>query len=671
MRTFRQLISGATIFLVFLLTTAGCESKKHTSLKNPSQARSTLDTAKIQAALRKFDAQDPGVADSIKSKQLKKILQQSIAMGYNDQACTLLMDIARAHASRGDFDSTFHYFNQARTYCNNPNFDKTLPAAFLADLGAFYSSLRSEEIAANKSYYQALNYLKAKNLTENTLTIKLYLYLFYTQEKLGNPERGLSYLKEAEKLALKLNYIPALISVRTNLGNYYAERKDFKAAQKYFGLAVADAEKNWQPDWHPNILMAALVGKASAFTKTGEAEKAIPLLKKALQIARENQIIYSEVVAAIELGGAYNKLNRYRETLELVTTALKAQGGDFNWYKEEGYKVLMDAYEGLGQYKPALEYQRKLYAFNDSLTNKDKTVALNELEIKFQTAIKDKDIAAKKLLIETQKNKISRNNTLIAGISGAAVLAVLLLVILYKNAAQKQNIQQLEIQTLRRQQEIEILRSKMQGEEQERKRLSRELHDGIGSMIASVIMRLSLLKKQDPALVTSKDFEEVLQMLQETGQEVRKTSHNIMTDIIDKQSLFEAIKGYCDSISRGSQVKIDVQFYGDSDKFSSHCKHVIYRIVQELVHNIIKHAQATEAIVQGVVSEDSFNLTVEDNGIGFDATSGPKGLGLRNVESRVKSLFGEFHVESSPGKGTTFNMEFECEKLHQEIPQVV
>lgn len=415
MKFLKRYLFSTLICILGLLAQTGCNGRKKLPPANPDNRQSFPDSTAINREVRKYESLHSDFADPKASRQLRKILQESIAAGYNDQACSLLMEIARFHAAQGNFDSTLHYFNKARPYCNKPIFDKTLPAAFLADLGAFYHGLRSDEVAANKSYYQALRYLKARNLTANTLTIKLNLYMFATQEKLGHPERGLTYLKDAEALALKLNFIPALIAVRTNLGNYYSERQDFRTARKYFDLAVENAEQNQLPDLDPNILMAAMVGKASVHTKTGEAEKAVPLLKKAMQIARENKIVYSEVVAAIELGGTYNKLGRFRETIPLVSDALRVQGQDFNWYKEEGYKALLEAYEGLGQYKPALEYQRKLYAFNDSLTGKEKTVALNELEIKYQTALKDKEISARQLLIEQQKNKLSRKNTLIKG----------------------------------------------------------------------------------------------------------------------------------------------------------------------------------------------------------------------------------------------------------------
>jgi signal transduction histidine kinase len=631
----------------------GCQNKDGYGEENARGAPKGLDTARIEQALREYFQRSPEGGTLPVG-----IVEEAIAMGYNDRVCQLFMDFARYQADQGNLDSTRHYYELARLYCHQPLYDKTLPASFLTEYGAFYHSLRSDNVAANNSYYEALNYLRANNLTRNKITIGIYLYLFATQEHLGNPEQALQYLKEAEKLAIELDVRNALISVRTNLGNYYSERKNYEEARKYFDLALANEDSVWNPDWDPNILIAALVGKASIRVKTGKAAEAVPLLERAVKFARDNNIIYSEVAASIDLGGAYNKLGRYHDAIGLVSHVLRAQGEQFNWYKEEGYQVLMDAFEGLGQYKQALDYQRKLHAFNDSLVNVEKTVALNALELKYQAASKDKDIASKKLVIEQQKTRLSRTNTLIAVISGVALLAVVILVFLYKNAAQKQNLQALEIKTLKRQQEIGILKSTMQGEEQERKRLSRELHDGIGSMLSSAIMQLSLLKKREPGTATPADYNDVLHLLQETGREVRKTAQNMMPDIIDKLTLPEAIKTYCDTIAQASSVDIEVQFYGDTAGFSSNVKLVIYRIVQELVHNIIKHAQATQVIVQGMLNEDNFTITVEDNGVGFDTTTPKKGMGLRNVESRVRSLHGNFEIESTPGKGTTVYMEF-------------
>lgn len=96
-------------------------------------------------------------------------------------------------------------------------------------------------------------------------------------------------------------------------------------------------------------------------------------------------------------------------------------------------------------------------------------------------------------------------------------------------------------------------------------------------------------------------------------------------------------------------------------------KLVIYRIIQELLHNKVKHAEATQVIVQGILNEDSFTITVEDNGKGFDTSIPQKGMGLRNIASRVRSLHGDFQIESAPGKGTTIYMEFDRRQLNEDV----
>ena len=646
---------------LWLLAVAGCMTKQDTPHSNSQDSASgaQLDTGRIEKAVR-AQALLPA---SEKEHALRKILSEAIAVGYNDRTCRVLMDIGEHHTDHGNLDSTLYYFQRAKDYCNKPIYDSTLPAAYLIEFGAFYHSLRSDHVAANSSYYQALNYLKANKLTENELTILVYIYLLGTQEILGHHAQALTYIKEAEKLAIKLDSKKALIAVRTNLGDYYYEQKDYQTAARYYDLALADIETSWDNNWDPNILIGALAGRASAYTAAGEPLRALPLLQRAMQIARDYSILFSQVSVSIEIGAAYNKLRRFNETIALVAPVVSIQEESFSWRKDEGYETLMEAYEGLGQYKQALDYQRKLQKLSDSLLNVEKATAMNELEVKYQTATKDKEIAAKRLQIEQQKNSLARQKTLIGGLSLTALMAVTVIILLYRTASQRQKVQELQIKTLQREQEINLLKATIQGEEQERKRLSRELHDGIGSMIFSAIMRVSMLKKKEPKAVTSADFDEILHFLEQTGGEVRKTAHNMMPDIISGQSLFEAVQTYCENIAQGTSVKIDVQFYGDGDSLPPDIKLVVYRIIQELVHNVVKHSKATQAIVQGVLNEQNFTITVEDNGKGFDTSKSHKGMGLKNLEERIKSLHGEFEIESKPGKGTTVYMEFDRRQL--------
>jgi signal transduction histidine kinase len=652
------------IILLLLTAGIGCRERKPLPEANTTKDRAGMDTAKIGAALRQFDALPPGTKG--KAAILERIRNEAVAMGYNDQACLLSMDLARGQADRGNFDSTLYYYEYARPYCYKPLFDKSLPAVYLTEYATFYHGLKSDYEAANKYYYEALGYLKANGMGEHEIVTSLYYFLHANQVKLGHYDQALAYLKEGEQLALKLHSKEGLPAIRGGLGDFYAHRKDYVTAEPYYD-SVLKVEKDI---WDPNILIMSLVGKGGVLTNTGRAAQAIPYFEKAIKVARENKIVYNEVSATVGLGAVYNKLGRYRETIEIVTNVLKGKEEKLKKREAESDKVLMEAYEGMGQYKEALEYQRRVHAAMDSLGSVSKATALNELELKFQTANKDKEIAARRLELQQQKNKLAENRALIAGISAVAVLALIILIYAVRAASQRQKLHQLEIETLQRQQEISVLRSTIQGEEQERKRLSRELHDGIGSMIFSAIMRVSLLKKQDPASVTTKEYDDVLRLLEQTGSEVRKTAQNMMPDIIARQTLFEAIRTYCDTVTLGTPVKVDVEFYGGMCEFSTDIKLVIYRVIQELVYNIVKYANATHAIVQGVLNGDNLTITVEDNGVGFDTTTPKKGMGLKNVESRVKSLYGEFQIDSAAGKGTTVYMEFDCTRLSKGEPEV-
>lgn len=633
-----------------------------TDNKSSVPRRKAIDTAGIDALLRKQMAMP--VSDPGKETLLRSIIKKSIETGYNDKACYLLMDIASHHIERGNFDSGLHYYNMAKDYCFNPVFDKITPAAFLSEFGAYYHSLRGNFIAANNCYYQALSYLKTNNLTENELTINLYIYLAGTQERLGRHDQAMQYLEAGEQLAIRLHSTQALIAIRGTFGDYYFERKDFNKAESYYDLALQVADTAWNPNWDPNILTIALAGKGSVLTVRHKADEAIPYLEKAINLARENGIAYSEFATTIELGIAYNALRHYRETTELLLPMVKSQEAQgLNWRKEEAYRTLMDAYEKQGLFADALGYQRKLTAIKDSLLGTEKELALDSLELKFQTARKDHEIAARRLEIAQHKSRLWRQNLFIIGLSAAAFIAVLILLMRYRNAMHRQQMQELELNTLRRKQEIELLRASIEGEEQERKRLARELHDGIGAMIFSAIMRVSLLKKKKPDNLKTKDFDELLQFLEQTGAEVRKTAHNMMPEVINQQTLAELVQGYCESISRGTSVSIDVQFLGEELELAADTKLLIYRIVQELVHNIVKHANATHAIVQGLLNEDRLTITVEDNGKGFSPGEVQHGMGLKNLESRVKSIDGEFQIESFPGKGTSIYIEFDRSRL--------
>jgi len=212
MKCTKSILPFSVIVMVLVLASVACKKTNQAPATNQKTTTITLDTSKIEEALRKFSALSPSTKG--KAAILDTIRRDAIAMGYNEQACYLAMDLARGQADRGNLDSARFYFEEARPFCFEPLYDKTLPATFLSEYASFYHSLRSDFMAANQGYYEALSYLKDNNLMETDLTVALYMFLAITQEKLGHLDQAFDYLKEGEALALKLGSKQVLAGIR-------------------------------------------------------------------------------------------------------------------------------------------------------------------------------------------------------------------------------------------------------------------------------------------------------------------------------------------------------------------------------------------------------------------------------------------------------------------------
>jgi|GEM_PF-1328789 len=202
--------------------------------------------------------------------------------------------------------------------------------------------------------------------------------------------------------------------------------------------------------------------------------------------------------------------------------------------------------------------------------------------------------------------------------------------------------------------------------EQERTKMARELHDGLGSMLSGVKHSFSAMKNR----LTLPENEEAkfhfnIEKLNESIKELRNISHSMASESLLKYGLENSLRDYCNNVSQSGELKISFEALGTEqmllrDDQSFH----IFRIVQELLQNIIKHADATETIIQLSYNKHRLYITVEDNGNGFELHPDllKKGIGLKNIESRTKILNGRMDYQTAPSKGTSVMIEIPCEE---------
>lgn len=321
-------------------------------------------------------------------------------------------------------------------------------------------------------------------------------------------------------------------------------------------------------------------------------------------------------------------------------------------------QVASDAYAKLGILSKALEYKDIYIKLKDSLMKQDKIDMMNRLQIKYRISEKDKALAQQKLATTEAENRVRQRNAWIAGISLLTLSGLALFVLWQRNNRHKQHLQQEKINSFQQQMEIAKLNATIAGEERERSRIARELHDGIGGLMAGARMNFEMVKR-NLHLENITDYQDGLHLLEEASSELRKTAHNMMPEMLLQEGLVVAVEYFCRKVVSNSPTHLHFQTAGVPRSFAPQFELTIYRVIQELVHNIIKHAQATEALVQMSFSDTIFDVTVEDNGIGMppDILSTAKGIGLRSIADRIKAIDGTMQIQNLPENGTSIYIE--------------
>jgi signal transduction histidine kinase len=300
-------------------------------------------------------------------------------------------------------------------------------------------------------------------------------------------------------------------------------------------------------------------------------------------------------------------------------------------------------------------------SLEDSILNE--TIQKNTLDIEKKYETEKKENQIKKLQAEKKVQELTIRQKNILNyilISGAVVLCIISL-LGYRTYQQKQKLQQQRIADLETQQQLTATEAVLKGEEQERVRMAKDLHDGLGGMLSGIKYSMNNMKGN---LILTPDtaqaFERSMDMLDSSIKEMRRVAHNMMPEALVKFGLDTALKDFCNDISQSGALKLNYQSIGmDKSNIDQTTSIAIYRIVQELINNTIKHAAAKKAIVQVTQSDDLLSLTVEDDGIGFDPVilQRVRGIGWSNIQSRIDFLKGTLDVQSGEGKGTSVHIE--------------
>jgi two-component system, NarL family, sensor kinase len=521
---------------------------------------------------------------------------------------------------KGEYDSCIDYYLKAANFFENPKIynDKNLKQKVVdKKLSDLYSNI-SEVFNTLKNLPKADEYInKALTIAEKYKSAPSIA--FYMQQKADNYAENGNIQKA---LGIRLEYLPKLeegIIDKTFLQGAYQS-----IAKEYFELNKIDSSKLFAQ----KSLQAAEALKI----EDGIANANLQLGKIAV---KEKQFATAET--------HLNKCTNY------------FLDSDDPAEKRGYYDVMHQLMFAQGKYKEAYIYFEKFNNANDSILNSERAKQFSEREAKYQSEKKDAQI---KLQQASIKEKKLMNYFLGTG----AVAALLISLLFYRNYKHKQQLQQKRIGELETEKQLMATEAVLKGEEQERTRLAKDLHDGLGGMLSGI--KYSFNNMKGNLIMTPENslaFERSMDMLDNSIQEMRRVAHNMMPEALIRYGLNKTLQDYVTEINKSGMINAIYQSMGMEDKQLDNTTSIaIYRIVQELLNNVLKHAGATQVLIQLLAEGNKLVVNVEDDGKGFDTSTLKKaeGIGWKNIQSRIDFLNGKLDIQSSIGKGTNVNMEF-------------
>lgn len=497
------------------------------------------------------------------------------------------------------------------------------------------------EFATALTYY--LKALEQAELSKDpNLIAKCYtnLGIFYvTKKDLKLAEEN--HLKALE-IRQKLPPSIELANVYENLGILNRDQEKYAEALNYYFKSL-DIYK--EKDDSSSIAFSYNdIGAAYSFM--GNVEKAEKYLLESIAIRKRINEVSELAYTLNYLGENYERKGNFKLAEFYLKEALKtATENNFLKQRRESLESISNFYERNKMYDSAFYYSKMHRLFKDSLLQQDNEETIAKLTTKFQTAKKEK-------IIEQQKTDLNRRKYLIWALSLFSLLILVLAWTFYQRY--KLNQQKKLQETIMEQQDM-ATKAVLEAEENERHRIAADLHDGIGQLLTAARLNMEALSEK---LVISNEneriiYDKALSLVDESCKEVRNVSHNIMPNSLIKFGLGNAIKDFIEKIE-SKQLSINLNIVGLNTPLDSKIELILYRVLQEAINNVIKHAKANQLDICIERDEDGLRITIEDNGIGFNKADMLKanGIGMKNIIARIEFLKGELDIDTKPGRGT-------------------
>ncbi len=495
--------------------------------------------------------------------------------------------LASSLSLQQQYEEAIRYFKKALEIAEENKMD--LQAAYIHNniANVFFSLL--DYAAAHTHAAKSVEILR--NYPDDPNYPSILAVLSVSEAKLDQFEMAEEHALQAREMAGKSSNFMALIIAVHALGEVEFSKNDFQEAQRYYEESLALAERFNQKQF---VLLNA-IGILTVSLEQKNYEAGVNFGEKALELAA---------------------ITENRSTLYSIK------------------RKLAHAYSGLGQYEDAFRMMNEAHEIYKETNKSETQKAINDLLIQYDTEKKEKEITRTRLELLAKEVESARLWNIIT-VTGILFLVLMIVFMIYRSVM-KERIMRIESKK-----EKDMFDALIRGEERERRRLGHELHDGLASQLVGIKYRLESDNSVSPNIK-----QELLNQISGAHEETRRIAHNLAPSGMKELGLIESLRRFAMDNST-PHLSIEFDHIGSGTiMLSAEKTLMLFRIIQELVQNAVKHAKSDELFIQTSLTDKLLDIRVENNGVGFDVKKAKKGNGLTSIEERVHLLNGTFSIDS-------------------------
>ena len=538
---------------------------------------------------------------------------------------------------------------------------------------AYYYFKKGEKFDFENKHYKAYeSYIQSKKLyiainNKDSIAkcdINLY-YLIKSQNNLN--EDAKPYLDDYSKYAEEKNDSLMLLITNNAYATYFWNQESIGKSRRFYKKSLLLTNKEELKKYKASVYL----NLALLYTLQ-QPDSANYFYKKTISILDR-----SDKKTMVDFYINYSLFfQKQRNFNEAIIQLKKAEEIHLDAYQLKYNKIIYenfaDVYKKIGNYKKAFEYYKKFNATKDSLNNTAQNIAISNLDKKYKNDIEKQELKTKnekkekenlQLKIDKEKNRNFLIGSLLFILFGGIIATLTL-----KNSRKKIKLAEKDKEiatqkniTFLKEQELSIINAMVGGQEKERKRIAEDLHDNLGSVLATLKLHFENLKinREKKKINQEELFDKTESLIDQAYLKVRSIAHAKNAGVIANQALLIALQIMAEKISLADKIKIEVVHFGLNERLENSLEITIFRIIQELITNIIKHADAKNATINISLYDKNLNIIIEDDGKGFDINKVDlkEGMGISSIKTRVKHLNGTFNIDATPGKGSSIILD--------------